>query len=290
MFFNRNLLSLILSLGVAGTAYATVVPDDEGVEPAATAEEYTEQVADFVLPDNAPDLESKITNRVRVDLELVLLVDVSGSVDPSEYRLQLEGYANAFRDSALHEVIESREGVVVSMYMWSAALEQAHSPWFVLRTAEDCERLATYIDNRMDQRPFDGKTIMAQAIRRAVVGLERNRFDSDEQIIDISGDGICENWWYYTNEGTTAEDPSVPNDRLYGFRWSESRALAAYTGTIINGISIGKRQGLADWYAEHVPMGENSFTMHADDFEQFGQAIKLKLLMELQSFLRTSHD
>ena len=65
-------------------------------------------------------------NATPVSVELALLVDVSGSVNGTEYNLQKTGYINAFNDPTLQAAIASLTGGIAVTYIeWSGASEQA---------------------------------------------------------------------------------------------------------------------------------------------------------------------
>ena len=51
-------------------------------------------------------LPAAAQDRKEVDLALVLAIDISGSIDPDEARLQREGYVEAFRDPVIVKACE----------------------------------------------------------------------------------------------------------------------------------------------------------------------------------------
>ena len=60
-----------------------------------------------------------------VDIELVLAVDMSISVDGGELDLQRQGLVAAFRDPAMIEAIRANaQGVAVSVVLWAGADQQ----------------------------------------------------------------------------------------------------------------------------------------------------------------------
>ena len=205
-----------------------------------------------------------------VSVELAMLVDASDSVDDHEYRLQKMGYVNAFRDPDLHSVITGQDGVAVSFIEWSSTKQQHRSNWRILRTAQDCIDFAASVES--SSRRFRHNTIMATALGRAAWELNKNKIEGGRRVIDVSGDGMCENYHYYLD--------AKPVDDRYGHRWQDIRNWIADDITI-NAISIGNTPGLQGWYANQVPMGPDHFAMHADTFEAFNEAIKRKLIREL---------
>ncbi|MEM7578076.1 MAG: DUF1194 domain-containing protein [Planctomycetota bacterium] len=245
-----------------------------------------------VAPQPAPPPKSKAPSPptppppapIRVDLELVMLVDVSDSVDDEEYLLQRLGYIEAFRDAELHALIASRNGVAVNMIQWSGKYQHAGSGWFLLYDAEDCLAFADRLA-RFDRR-YRGGTNMGDALRVGRDAMFNNKKNGakilgERKLIDVSGDGVCENYYFHaTGEGTYADGTPLPQN-FFGHSWERRRGELVKNEVIVNAISIGNTEGLKEWYATEVPMGDYSFAMHADTFEAFGEAIKLKLLREL---------
>ena len=73
-------------------------------------------------------------------LALALGLDVSGSVDAQEYRLQLDGVASALLQPDVQGAIFGMPGahVTLAVYQWGAADQQsALLGWTDLRTPED---------------------------------------------------------------------------------------------------------------------------------------------------------
>ena len=181
-----------------------------------------------------------------VDLEMVLLIDTSGSVDDDEFDQQMKGYINAFRDEEVQEAVLSHpNGVAVQVAQWSRGDNFATLDWQVLRTEEDCRALATSIF--FFSRVEKGGTQMAPAIDKAMQALSTNNYDSPRQVIDVSGDGVCENWLFET----TGQEH---HDLNPGRPWSE--VLADRPSTLaINGIAIGA------WAILNSPKSEAGTTM-----------------------------
>lgn len=206
---------------------------------------------------------------IDVDLELFLLVDVSGSVDASEFDLQRTGYVNAFNNSSVVNALTSGPfgRAAVTFAYWSGSLQQQQisggiNGWFLIDDDTSSSNFATAIDSFT--RPFNGLTAIGSAIDFAVplfgteTGGPENGFTSTRQVIDISGDGT-------SNSGisvTTARD----------------NALAAGVDTI-NGLAIGNLT-LLNYFENSVIGGTNSFAVQANDFDSFAQAIEDKIIKE----------
>ena len=118
---------------------------------------------------------------------------------------------------------------------------------------------------------------MAPAIDNAMTELSTNPYDSPRQVIDVSGDGVCENWLMETTDHD-AGDPTT------GRPWSEVLADRPASVTI-NGIAIGAgspdQPEVGGWYNDVLRQGNNSFALQVDSFDMFAQGIKTKLIREI---------
>ncbi len=200
---------------------------------------------------------------IPVDLELVLAVDASGSVDPPEFELQTRGLALAFRDPEVLAALEARarHGVAVSLMLWSGRSQQVVAvDWTLIRDARAAHAFAGRIDAA--PRRFQSETAIANALAFALRLLDQNRFQGGRQVIDVSGDGP-------SNVGG-APDPM--------------RDAAAAASITINGLAILNESPTLDlYYAEHVIGGPDAFLLVAKDFSDFALAIRRKLLREIES-------
>ncbi len=205
-----------------------------------------------------------------VDLELILAIDVSGSIDDEEALLQREGYINAFRHPDLVRAIQGGmlQRIAVSYYEW-AGFGHIRSivDWTVVK---DRETAFAFADSLTRNPPLTARrTAISAAIEFAVPYFERNRFDGTRRVVDISGDG--------------------PNNWGTPVRVARDKALAA--GITINGLPImNGREGPSGWpqlpdldlyYRDCVIGGPGAFIVVANSFEDFGTAIRRKLILEI---------
>ena len=152
-----------------------------------------------------------------VDLELVVAVDVSSSMDQDELRVQREGYALALRSPEVMQAIKSgRWGRIAFIYFeWANPDYQlVRVPWTVIDGPDDTAEIA----NAIEKQPIisQGGTSISAALSLAGKLLRTSGLQSDRRIIDVSGDGP-------NNSG-----PSITPIR---------DALVAQ-GTTINGLAI----------------------------------------------------
>ena len=197
---------------------------------------------------------------VPVDLELALLVDVSGSVSAAEWATQRDGYVAALTDPAFLNAVTSGDigAVALSFWYWSGSTQQLQAVgWTLVTDAASALAFATDVQNAA--RPFFGLTAPGSAIDAAVATFAGNGFEGNFLKIDVSGDGAA-------NSGSDTAT-AVQN------------ALAAGIDQV-NGLPIGN-QTLIDWYAANVLGGAGAFNQPATTFADFQPALLLKLQREV---------
>lgn len=200
-----------------------------------------------------------------VDLELSLLIDVSGSVDGTEFALQRQGYESAFDNSQVHGAITggANGAIAVQLVYWDTS-SYIGVDWTLIDSAATSQAFADAV--AAAARPSNGSTVPSQAINFAVPGFTTNAFDGQRLVIDVSGDG-------------TGNDAAT----------EAARDNAAANGISINGVAIGS-ESLRQWYEDHMITGEGSFANLAASFEDFEQAILEKLLAEIAGTTPVSGD
>ena len=201
---------------------------------------------------------------VVVDLELVLAVDTSASVDRREYDLQMEGIVRAFRDPAVAAAIRStgRQGIAVTVVHWSSSHQQRRVvPWTQLTNGLQANAFARALEERA-QRLYTGSTGIGGALQYGERIIRTNRFEGRRKTIDISGDGI-------NNSGVL---PAYMRDRVVG------------TGITINGLVILNESAYLDrYYEKEVTGGAGSFVMAVAKYEDLIEAMRKKLIREISS-------
>lgn len=202
---------------------------------------------------------------VQVDLELSLLVDVSGSINASEFNLQRSGYSNAFRTPGIKSQITSTDNgrlgrIAVNMIYWSSRNQQAEVVgWTLLDSAAACDAFADAIDAAA--RTFNDDTSVQGALDFATPLFSTNNFVGFRKVIDISSDG--------TNNSTTP-----------GRSVALARADALAAVDTINAIVIGGND-LLNYYINNVIGGTNAFALQAENFDTFSATIFRKLTFEI---------
>jgi Ca-activated chloride channel family protein len=194
------------------------------------------------------------------ELALVLAVDVSGSVDPDEYRIQRDGLALALRDPIVSESLVRSEAMVMVMQWTGSSRQKVTVPWTQVRTFDDAARLA----DRVAEDPRVWRNY-STAVGEALLVAEAEFAsvpDCKRKVIDVSGDGM-------SNEGTAPVDLK---SRLAG------------QGITVNAVVIDARDHyLTDWFFENVITGEGAFVVTAVGFEEYPRRIRQKLIRETAS-------
>jgi hypothetical protein len=205
----------------------------------------------------------------QVDVELVLAVDVSYSMDLDELAVQREGYAQAITSTDFLRALKSglTGKVAVTYFEWAAANDQKIIlPWRIVDGPESADAVAAEILKAPIRRA--SRTSISGAINFAMPLFEANAYRGIRKVIDISGDG--------------------PNNN--GEPVGVARAAALDKGITINGLPIMIKQpsfstmdieNLDFYYEDCVIGGAGSFVVPIKDREKFKEAIRTKLVLEV---------
>ncbi len=186
-----------------------------------------------------------------VDVELVLSVDVSGSISTREFNLQRDGYANAFRDPEVIAAIEKLpDGLAVTLQYWSNSPHQDIG-WKLITNAAQAEEFARDIEDA--ERPSYGSTGLASAINTAKNLLLNNDYEGRSLVIDVSGDGL-DNTAYVDSIDVNDLDNHLRNQGLDLPNYLNGRSTCANgTYRVAANTSSGRRiRGLARVPIENV--------------------------------------
>ena len=203
----------------------------------------------------------------RVDLELVLAIDASGSVDDAEYRLQMSGLAEALRDPEVAAAIAGGPtgAIAVTAMLWAEGNRPKQLlDWARLSDRASIESFAAEIAQMPRDLPAGG-TGIGKALQYATWEIERNAYLGARQVIDLSGDG----------RETAFRDFSLSA--------AQGRALAVLKGITVNGLAIvNEVPDLADYYRAEVIGGPAAFVEVASDYDNFAEAMRRKLRREIE--------
>ena len=206
---------------------------------------------------------------MQVDLHLVLAVDVSRSIDEVEAELQRRGYVEALTSPRVIDAIQSgQHGRIALCYTeWAGTHYQVVViDWSVIDSPGSARRFADKLAEA--PRTSQSWTAVGAAMAFAAQCFETSGFESKRRVIDISGDGR-------TNDGPPAE---LVRDKLVA------------QGIVVNGLPVmmnrtnfGRPPDLTldKYYEENVIGGPGSFMIAAASFEDFGRAVRSKLVREI---------
>ena len=204
-----------------------------------------------------------------VDVELVLAVDVSYSMDMDELAIQREGYAQAIVSKEFLTALKSGPTgkIAVTYFEWAASSDQKLIiPWRVIDGPESADAVASEIMKTPIRRA--SRTSISGAIYYAMPLFDENALHGLRRVIDISGDG--------------------PNNN--GGPVTVARDEAVAKGIVINGLPIMAKElsystmdieNLDLYYEDCVIGGPGSFVVAIKEREKFKEAIRTKLVMEV---------
>src|SRR5882757_9815506 len=209
-------------------------------------------------------------DRPGIDLALAMGIDISGSIDPDEARLQREGYVQAFNDPEIRRAILGGYNgrIAVAYYEWSDSwMQKLLLDWTLL----DSEEAIAAFAQRLTDAPISiaRRTSISGAIRYAIPLFGRSPYQPTRKVLDISGDGS-------NNDGALVTD----------MRYEALKERIAINGLPImndrpNPFGFPNETDLDQYYLHCVTGGPRSFVEVARSFEDFPRAVRKKLLQEV---------
>ncbi|TPN81418.1 DUF1194 domain-containing protein [Mesorhizobium sp. CU2] len=204
-----------------------------------------------------------------VDVELVLAVDVSLSMSPAELEIQRHGYAAALtHDNVLKAITDGAYGKIAVTYVeWAGTTwQRVIVPWTVIANRADAERFVAQLNARDPDSAR--RTSISGALTFASDLFAESGVQGAKRVIDVSGDGP-------NNQG-----PPV----------NLTRDEVVKQGITINGLPLMTRSGFGSafdvanldrYYSNCVIGGPGAFMIPVNDWTQFPEAIRRKLVLEL---------
>jgi hypothetical protein len=216
-----------------------------------------------------PKFADTRANAIPVDVELVIAVDISYSMDPDEQALQREGYVLALTSKEFLQAL--RQGahgkIAVTYFEWAGQLDQKIvMPWRVIDGPESADAVAAEIARAPIRRA--SRTSISGALRFAKPLFDDSGYRGLRRVIDVSGDGA-------NNSGPLVE---ITRDDV----------LAA--GITINGLPIMLKrphtgtmdiQNLDEYYEDCVIGGPGAFVIPIRERGKFIEATRTKLILEV---------
>jgi hypothetical protein len=221
------------------------------------------------LAASPPSFKQAQARAVTVDVQLVLAVDISYSMDPDELALQRQGYIEALTSPEFLQAIrQGINGRVALLYFEWAGVEIQHIvvPWRMIDGPESADAFASEVARAPQRR--GSRTSISGALAFAMPLFEGGGFKGLRRIIDVSGDGV-------NNNG-----PPVTLVR--------DEVLAK--GITINGLPIMLKRphpgrldidNLDIYYEDCVIGGPGAFVVPIRAREEFKAAIRTKLVLEI---------
>jgi len=208
------------------------------------------------------NFHSNVGASEQVDLELVLAVDCSYSVDNVEYKLQMKGLANAFRSKEIRELINSGPvgTIAVTVIQWSKWNVQIPViPWRKISSDGDVLELSADL-LRQKRMAADGGTSLGGIIQFSQKSLAENNYTGARQVIDISSDG----------QDNSGDDPE------------RAAKHAVASGITINGLAIlNEFPSLNTYFEQRIIGGQGAFVITANNYYSYEEAILKKLIKEI---------
>ena len=229
-------------------------------------------VAGFAAPGPKAELAAQSAQKQAapsVDIELILAVDVSYSMDMDELAIQREGYAQAIVSKEFLQALKNLPNgkISVTYFEWAASSDQKIIiPWRLIDGPETADAVADEILKTPIRRA--SRTSISGAINFALPLFDEDPYHGLRRVIDISGDG--------------------PNNN--GGPVTVARDAALEKGIVINGLPIMVKEpsystmdidNLDFYYEDCVIGGPGSFVVSIKDREKFKEAIRSKLLLEV---------
>ncbi len=192
------------------------------------------------------------------DLALALAVDVSGSVDSEEYRIQMDGLAAGLRDPIVSEALVRGQAHLMLVQWTGTSRQRITIPWTRIDSFVTLDRFADQV--AVDPRVWRNfSTAIGEALETTVGSFDEVA-ECKRHLIDLSGDGI-------SNEGI---EPSTIHAKLRD------------RGITVNAIAIEESEpDLTAYFFENVIVGEGAFVVSAAGFADYPERIRKKLLREV---------
>jgi hypothetical protein len=226
-------------------------------------------VASIAAPNPSSQLGQLADKEAVVDVELILAVDVSYSMDMDELAIQREGYAQAIVSKEFLQALKTGPTgkISVTYFEWAATNDQKIIiPWRVIDGPETADAVADEIMKTPIRRA--SRTSISGAIYFAMPLFDANPYRGLRRVIDISGDGA-------NNNGSPV---------------TIARDTALAKGITINGLPIMVKEpsystmdidNLDFYYEDCVIGGPGSFVVPIKDRDKFREAIRSKLVLEV---------
>ena len=200
------------------------------------------------------------------DVDLVLAIDGSGSIDAAEFALQQQGYAAAFRRRDVQQALQAAGIVDVAVVLWGdTEIAVQILRWVRLTGPGSAEDLAA--DLERINRKVQGNTGLGRALWQSLDLFAQPGQCGLRKIVNVSGDGY---------------ETISPRPRRH-VPLAKARKRAEEMHVVVNALAIENEVAdLAEWYHEWLLVGAGAFVLPVEGFDSFAEAIAKKLIREVQ--------
>ncbi len=213
-------------------------------------------------------IPAKVWGQERADACMAVGLDISGSINNRELKLQYDGLAAALQDRRfLHAIETGRHGLIaVTVYTWADSHDTVEVivPWVGVQTDKQAQAIAETLGGQNADR-FIRSTSLTVALQAGTELLRRCPWFADRQLLNIAGDGR-------TNVGPGP----VP-----------ARDAAFDRGIVVNGLVVGGEIDAINHYSNKV-VGppQIGFLVTIGDYSDFASAMLSKFMMEISALPR----
>ena len=210
-------------------------------------------------------IPAKVWGQARADACMAVGLDISGSINSRELRLQYDGLATALLDPKFLQAIETgRHGLIaIAVYTWADTPETVDVivPWSGVQTDKHAEAIAETLGNQRVDRAIRS-TSLTVALRAGTELLRDCPWFADRQLLNVAGDGI-------TNIGP---GPGAARD------------AALDRGIVINGLVVGGETDAIEHYSRFVVGPPRiGFLVTVGDYSEFASAMLSKFMLEISA-------
>ena len=211
---------------------------------------------------------ASFADSVWTDANIITGLDVSGSIDARDARIEVDGIAMAVRSPQIIAAIQNGKyrRIGFALFVWADGSYPVFDTWRLISSPEDALKLSQEVGQRLDA--IVGSNIMAKigaltdlsaAIDYGSAMLQTAPYPTDHRIINIVGNGV---------------------DNVAGPAWvARDRAVAK--GITVNGVALGPDRTLLDYFKREVIGGPDSFALPADDSEHLVEVLAHKFMTEI---------
>ncbi|MEO3385793.1 DUF1194 domain-containing protein [Mesorhizobium sp. CAU 1741] len=212
-----------------------------------------------------------------VDVELILAVDVSLSMSPQELATQRDGYAAALKsEPVVQAILDGVHGKIAIAYVeWAGSgVQKVIVPWTIIDSATAAQAVAEQLT--LHPPSSARRTSIAAALTFAADMFAESPHRGMKRVVDVSGDG--------------------PNNQ--GGLVIPARDVLVEQGITVNGLPLMTQGGYSsvydlpdlDRYYQHCVIGgPGAFMIPVNDWSQFPEAVRRKLVLELARNPRPQH-